>query len=364
MLTQQTLFKTEASGEDTSSTYTVEVDRVDEAEWSAMLDDFQDANVYQTWAYGAVRWQESSLSHLVVRENGRVIAVAQLRIVRPGNLRFGIAYLRWGPLWQRQGSSLSPTTAKVVVRALHEEYVRRRGLHLEILPNAFVDSAEGEILSAAFASYRSIGGNKPVADENYRTFLVDLTPTLEELRAKLQKKWRNQLNAAERNGLEVKVGSERSLFEQFQQLYEEMWARKKFDTGVSVEEFLRIQDRLPDFQKMVALICYSEGRPVAGLVCSKLGNTAIYLLGATNDVGMKVKGSYLLQWTAIQLLKSSGTTAYDLGGIDPEGNPGVYHFKSGFSGKDVSHLGGVVACESRLSGAFVKTARVLRRSAR
>ena len=41
----------------------VEVDRATPAEWSAMLDLFDDANLYQTWSYGAVRWGRKNLSH-------------------------------------------------------------------------------------------------------------------------------------------------------------------------------------------------------------------------------------------------------------------------------------------------------------
>jgi len=42
------------------SAWQVEVDRVDAAEWSHMLDLFDDANIYQTWSYGAVRWEKKS----------------------------------------------------------------------------------------------------------------------------------------------------------------------------------------------------------------------------------------------------------------------------------------------------------------
>jgi lipid II:glycine glycyltransferase (peptidoglycan interpeptide bridge formation enzyme) len=46
----------------------------------------------------------------------------------------------------------------------------------------------------------------------------------------------------------------------------------------------------------------------------------------------------LLQWQMIERLKERGCQFYDLGGINPETNPGVYHFKSGFSGEDVSFI--------------------------
>ena len=42
----------------------VEVDRATPAEWSQMLDLFDDANIYQTSAYGGVRWGEKNLSRI------------------------------------------------------------------------------------------------------------------------------------------------------------------------------------------------------------------------------------------------------------------------------------------------------------
>lgn len=39
-----------------TSEWQVEVDRWTPDEWSQTLDLFNDANVYQTWSYGQVRW--------------------------------------------------------------------------------------------------------------------------------------------------------------------------------------------------------------------------------------------------------------------------------------------------------------------
>jgi CelD/BcsL family acetyltransferase involved in cellulose biosynthesis len=86
-----------------------------------------------------------------------------------------------------------------------------------------------------------------------------------------------------------------------------------------------------------------------------MGDSAIYLLGATNDEGMKSQGAYLLQWTMIKWLKENGIGWYDLGGIDPERNPGVYSFKRGFSGADLTQINPLVACSSIVSSALVRT---------
>ena len=104
---------------------------------------------------------------------------------------------------------------------------------------------------------------------------------------------------------------------------------------MDVEEFGRIQRDLAASQQMRILICKDQGRPVTGLVVSAMGDSAIYLLGATSDDGLNSKGAYLVHWTLIKCLKENGIRWYDLGGIDPEKNPGVYYFKRGFSGMDV-----------------------------
>jgi hypothetical protein len=70
----------------------VEVDRSTPAEWSQMLDLFEDANLYQTWSYGGIRWGGENLSHLVLKRAGEVVGLAQVRIVRPTRFKFGMAY--------------------------------------------------------------------------------------------------------------------------------------------------------------------------------------------------------------------------------------------------------------------------------
>lgn len=333
-----------------------EVDNVTESKWSELLDGFEDANIYQTWAYGSVRWGERNLSHLVLKQRGTVCGIAQLRIVRPGHLNFGIAYLRWGPLCHLRGGDLDANVVCAMTSALRAEYVERRGLFLEILPSAFVGSPRATIFQPALDSF---GGRLTLSSEKYRTFLLELTPSLEELRKKLDRKWRNQLTAAERNPLEVVEGDSASDYLAFSNLYAEMWRRKKFSTSVSVEEFGRINERLPKTQKMRVFLCRHDGQPIAGVVCSAVGNSAIYLLGATIEDAMKLKAAYLLQWSVIRWLKYKGVRYYDLGGIDPTMNPGVYHFKSGLSGQDLSYIEPVAACNSFMSGILASTGRLM-----
>jgi lipid II:glycine glycyltransferase (peptidoglycan interpeptide bridge formation enzyme) len=337
------------------------VDRATPSEWSEMLDHFDDANLYQTRSYGQVRWGAENLSHLVLKRDGEVLGMAQLRIARPTRFKFGMAYLRWGPMCARRGKPLDPEVANRMAEALDEEYVGKRKLFLRVLPNAFEGSPRATVLQSALSRFTP---EPAVADNTYRTFVLDLAPSLENLRSGLDKKWRNQLTRAEKNSLEVISGSGSDHYLTFCRMYAEMRSRKSFDTTVDADEFGRIQEDLPESQRMRILLCKANEVPVAGLVASAIGDSAIYVLGATSDEGLNSKGAYLLQWTLIRWLKENGVRWYDLGGIDPQGNPGVYHFKKGLSGRDVCQLSPFVASKSVVSSVIVKAGLAMQRGLR
>jgi len=336
-----------------TNSFTVSVDQISEAEWNRSLQGFADANIYQTWAYGAVSWGESQLSHLVLKRGAETVALAQLRVIRLPIIGRGIAYLRWGPVCQAVNGKFDESIFCAVMSALVKEYARRRRLLLRVIPQVFQQEAPSSAVASALRGFEFTADADVAA---YRTSRVDLSPAPELIRKRLDQKWRNQLNGAERNDLHIAEGTSEELYHEFLALYHEMMARKQFETTVDVNEFLRIQQRLPENQKMLIMISRKAGVPMTGLVASTVGATGIYLLGATSNEGMKSKGSYLLQWTMMQRLKERGCLWYDLGGINPEGNPGVYHFKQGMGGEEVQGLGRYSVAKDILSAVSVKSA--------
>jgi lipid II:glycine glycyltransferase (peptidoglycan interpeptide bridge formation enzyme) len=344
-----------------NSTWQVEVDRATPVEWSQMLDLFDDANIYQTAAYGEVRWGERNLSRLVLKRDGEVMGLAQFRIIRPTPLKFGMAYLRWGPLWERRDHPLDPEVPLRMACAIESEYLKGRKLFVRIIPNAFAGSPRAEVFQSAFSKYTP---ETQDPGNIYRTFVVDLTPPLEELRSRLDAKWRNKLKQSERNDLTVISGHGSEEFRAFCEIYIQMRKRKVFESTVDAEEFGRMQEVLTESQHMQVLICKDKGVPVAGVVASAIGDSAVYLLGATSDAGLNSRGAYLLQWTMICWLKERGIKSYDLGGIDPEGNPGVYYFKRGLSGADVCQLRPHAASESAVSSTMARAGLAMRSTLR
>lgn len=336
-----------------AGSFTVEKDNVDAEKWESYLDLFEDASLYQSWSYGRNFPGGRMMSHIVLKKDGEVRAVVQARILTVPLLQRGIAYIFMGPLWKRRGFPADKKILSEMLRAVSSEYVKKRKLLLRIVPGELNEEDE-DIFK--IAHYRKNEAYIP-----QRTLIVDLEPSIQEIRSRFHHKWRNRLNVAERNGLEVLGGTSEDLFRMFKQLYEELLQMKEIPAAADIDNFIEIQRNLPQRHKMHVLICTSEGRAVAGLVGSLIGNKGICLLSAANMEGRELLGSYLLQWELLRWMKEQGAKAYDLGGIDPEKNPGGFRFKAGLGGRDVRFPGQYESCWSMSSRIIVNTGEYLRR---
>jgi hypothetical protein len=325
----------------------IEIDRVSEHQWSDVCLQFRDATINQTWAFGAVMSGERGLSQVVVRRNGSVMAAVQVRLVTVPVLKVGIGYVGWGPMWRKRGCDDDIENLRHILKALKREYAQRRGVLLRVQPNVFDDCPDAAAVGSLFAEAGFTRNESP-----HHTLFLELAPSLEELRQQLHRKWRNHLNKAEKTGIQLKEGTDGSLFDEFRDLYHEMRQRKGYSDGVDIDKYAAVQSRLPEVLKCWIIVAEVDSVPAAGAVFSTVGDAGIYLLGATNERGMQSNASYAIQWRIIQWLKEKGYRCYDLGGVDPDKVPTTYHFKSRICGAEptiCTRIGEFTACESVLS---------------
>jgi hypothetical protein len=290
---------------------------------------FEDANLYQLWHHATGPQQLAGVSRLVLRKDDEVVAMAEVRLFQVPLTKHGIAYIRWGPLWRVRSRRPDPEIFRQAVRALVNEFVSRRGMILRLNPRMFTGE-EGECVRIL----EEEGLSREEPDTEKRTLVIDLAPSLEDLRKSLDKKWRNCLSKAERADLTIATGTSVELFQEFAGVYNRMLSRKQFAPTASIAKHLRIQKRLPDNLKMSVVLARQAGKACAGAVYSSIGNTGVYLFGATDEIGMQTSGSYLVQWNVLKHLKEIRIQHYDLNGINPDSNPGTYHFKKGLAGRN------------------------------
>jgi Acetyltransferase (GNAT) domain len=330
-------------------------------DWQALAAGFRDHNYRHGADYAqAMAWRSGAdAEHVSVVDGDVPVGLASVRVkLIPGG-RTGIAYVSGGPLVRTADADAGPRL-DAVLEALVAEYVDRRRLVLRVAPTigdaAWNEEQERRFLAAGFRPAE--------AAPRYRTVVVDIDRPLDEVRAGFAKKWRYHLGRAEKAGLTVVQGTHPALFDDFLPLFENFVTRKGFAVDLGAAFYAALQPELPEAERLLVAIARIDDRPVAGVVASLAGDTAVYLLGASDETGREANAPYLLQWKVIEEAAARGLTRYDLGGIDPDGNPGVYRFKARMGGEDLSAAGPFELGPGGLRGAVVRSAERIFRAAR
>ncbi|MHA7820213.1 MAG: lipid II:glycine glycyltransferase FemX [Erythrobacter sp.] len=303
----------------------LEVQPLDEASARALLEDTPWASWRQMPAYSKVAASDQGAESRylqVVSENQRV-ALANVRVKRMPVLSVGVAMIAQGPVMLAEEG----VDRAAVCTELARHVGGTMGLTLRINPplQVGIDPAP---LQSPFAS---------IPGSQYETFAIDLAPDLDQLRKTLNGKWRTDLRRGERSGVTITRSSAEEDFLAFQPLLEQLAAGKGFDVPQDARFFAEVAQLAQEPERIVIHLAHHEGRVIGGHVGAFSGDTAVYLIGATNDEGRDLRASFLLQWAVIEHAKSLGLRWYDLGGADEVGNPYVFRFKKRMGGHH--HIG-------------------------
>ncbi len=180
------------------------------------------------------------------------------------------------------------------------------------------------------------------------TMMVELSPSEEEILARMKQKTRYNIRLASKKGVTVRQGT----IEDLPELYS-MYAETSIRDGFVIRnqdyysrvwsEFMNVKpsDHSPT---AVPLIAEVGGEPVAAVFLFRFSGRAYYIYGMSREVHREKMPNHLLQWEAMRLAKSMGCRQYDLWGApdsftDEDSMWGVYKFKEGLGGDVVRTLG-------------------------
>ena len=312
--------------------YRCAINTLSPAEWNTAIATFADASIHSTTDFGVLRWGSEKLSQLVLYDNDEIVAMAQVIVVAMPAFGTGIAHCKFGPLWRRMGRPENIDIYHEILHAMRAEYVDRQGLLLRIKPWE-LDDTDNRLSDARETAGLQAQPNMP----RYHTFVLDMSRSIDELRAGFSQKWRYNLKKAEKHPLEIvrATGPEQAAV--YMQLYAEMRDLKSYVDTSEVDTLAGLSETLTSAIKPVIFVAYSEGIPAASIVISMLGNTAYYLFGATGNAGRNGGASYVLFWHAMTWLKEQDCRWLDLVGSQPHGtggDVGYRRFKSGMTGKN------------------------------
>ena len=193
-----------------------------------------------------------------------------------------------------------------------------------------------------YAPLISTNGEGGVAlSDPYKTIWIDLTLGEEAILKRMHKKWRYGVRASERAGVTVEQTTNKEDVAYFFSLCQQVSEDKGFSLPGS-EPLLQhlLANRGIDDQITAQLfVARVEGVIAAGAFTFKCGHSLHYLWGATDRSYSKQCVGEAVQWGVIKWGFEKGVQRYDLEGINPESNPGVYKFKSRMGGEEVALYG-------------------------
>ncbi len=312
------------------------ISRVSRDEWYPLARQFQDYNYRHLWDFNAAcgELQSTAVEYIKVQSQETVLGLASLRIKKLPVLGAGIAYIGGGPL-TRKGPSLDLEVLQQCLQSIKQEYANKRKLLLRISPPL----VQLEDRQKVVAVYEELGCKRAKQLPEDRTILLDIRPPLETLRANFNSRWRRQLKKAEKNEFQITTGSSQELFQEFCDLYKSFINWKDFNVNLDANFHLRMHADIPEQDRYMISIARHAGEVVGGHIAGVNGDTAVYIFGASHPQMRDLRIGHFMHWDVMQKLKQRNIPWYDLGGIDPDDNPGVYEFKKGMGGVDLSAPG-------------------------
>jgi len=301
----------------------------DPSTWKSFLDNYPDAHILQTAAWGTLKSQFGWSADYIRGDGGG----CQI-LFRSFTLGVKLAYVPKGPVGSKLSALLPSLLA--VSRSQH-------AFALKIEPDAW----EQDPIETALADQGFL--RSPQLVQPRRTILVDLQGPEEDILSRMKQKTRYNIRLAARKGVVVQSSQDLAGFADMMRITAD---RDSFGAH-SARYYQTAYDLFHHNGSCELLIASYEGQPLAALMVFRRGARAWYMYGASNDAHRNLMPTYLLQWEAMRWAKRNGCNEYDLWGVPDEdeatleaefstrhdGLWGVYRFKRGFGGKLVRSSG-------------------------
>jgi len=297
-------------------------------EWNKTISQFNDVNVYQTseWAdhKSASGW---SVVRLVCSDDGvREVAAAQC-LYRRGPLKTVIIWVPGGPMGDL--SKVTPRFVEILKRHLIVSFIYVR---LSVMRGVNPDTSTQLTSHHWHKSSLTVGANSSLVHN------LDVEQSARLTRC--TSNWKRNLKRSSKNTTPPYVwvnpdAASLSL------AYSQMNNFKKID-GVSLTRPIsELQSVIKIFGGNLILVRSddAEGNLLAirGVIC--FHKTAWDFIAVTTPLGRKSYASHAVFWMLAEECFERGMKQYDLGGIDPLNNRGVYDFKKGTGSVQVDYQG-------------------------
>ncbi len=293
--------------------------------WDENLIQLSGASVFQThsWSKYKKNMGWDSLKLAAKDSNGSTKAMIQVLYQR----RIGSLVLAWAPGGMAGDLELCD-------HDLRERICKTLGSHKTYLRVGFLHTSHGEKMRTLIAKGWSPSSHRMNAKIS---MTLNLKNDESQLLKAMTSNWRHNLKRGQKNSLSV-VRWENPSVDEVLKIYSSMETFKGLGQQHSADSLSAIFSDLKE--NIILLKCLDDGgRVIALRGCIVFGKCAWDSFAAVDELGRKKYASYLCLWTLLQECRKRGIESYDLMGVDPVRNPGVYSFKKGTGAEEIDYLG-------------------------
>jgi hypothetical protein len=291
-------------------------------EWDDLIEQLS-GNFYQTYGWGEARYSVGWKAMRMLAFEGESI-ISAVSILVKSKAGISVVWIPGGPAGR-----------------------------IDILNADFIDSLKRELQTKFFycrinflrtqdendvVSISNLGWTRPkVLMTSGLTMTYSLDGNFLDRLLRTSGNWRHNLKRSGRYGLKIE-NWDRPDIAQMSRLYREMEALKSLPVQFSVAQLTAIFRH--SFDRVVVFRCLDgEGKLLAIRAAGYCGANAIDLLAAAGESARKVYASHATLWGLLDHCSCLGLRQYDLGGVDPVHNKGVYDFKHGTGASLTHYLG-------------------------
>jgi len=293
-------------------------------EWDKQLVNFSDFDFYQTYNWGQYKKSFGWIPYrfVAIDSNNKVVGMAQCLLK---NFPFSIGFL-WcpgGPTgdYKVANKNFIKTCYKATRKNLL--YIRIRSSNIDSNKSINYMRNNWKLPKKKITSSLSM--------------LLDLKNDSEKIKANFSKNWARNLRRFKESELKITLCTNLRAHELIP-IYRNVEKYKGIKIQYSNLELTKLFEYYNE--KIVLFICDNKhGELVAFRGAILFGNKVFDFFAATHPSARKLYPSNRLLYTLLLHSKSLGAVTYDLGGIDPINNPGVYNFKKGTGAYSHKKLG-------------------------
>lgn len=299
-------------------------------EWEMHFKKAEFSNLLQSWIYGEAKKKSEKwkIYRGIIKKDNEPIAICQWMEKSIFGL-LSIVRVNRGPIYFNKDLEYEDKAGSYKLLGKKFSLLSRK--ILVIAPALFDDEENKTFLRRQ----QFIKRRKAL---NWKSAIVCLDKTEEEIRMSLRGRLRNYIKNSEKLGYNFEVSDKKDDVENIIKKYIFMQKEKTFD-GVSADLMRSMYEASNnDGNVFVVRIMDDNKQMLAEKLLVIHGKQCTPLIAWTSESGEKLHAMHFLVWNALLYLKKRGISYYDVGGYN-EVRPSACQFKKGFRGNEYCLVG-------------------------